>query len=141
MKQRHSFTNLLYHLVFHTKHREHYIITEEDEALLFGLIKAKAHELDAYVLEIGGWREHLHLLIRTRPSTALSEIYRQLKGFSSHAWRKKQPSKPFAWGDGVFAVTVDPQNSENLAAYIKNQHNHHEQETLITEWEAPNNTP
>ena len=34
MKQRHSFTNLVYHMVFRTKHREHFIHSTELEQAL-----------------------------------------------------------------------------------------------------------
>ena len=53
MKQRHSFTNLLYHMVFRTKNREHFITTLEVERALFGFLEVKAHHLDAYILEAG----------------------------------------------------------------------------------------
>ncbi len=75
MKQRHSFTNLLYHMVFRTKLREHFITTPEVERALFG------------------------------------------------------------WADGVYAVTVDPENHDGLKAYIRNQRKHHEERTTITDWE------
>ena len=135
MKQRHSFTNLLYHMVFRTKHREHLIVTPEAERALFGFLQTKAHHLDAYILEIGGWREHVHLLIRTRPTMALSEVYGQLKGFSSRCWHRKFPEMPFGWADGVWAMTVDPSNCEGLILYIRSQHAHHEAATAIQVWE------
>ena len=135
MKQRHSFTNLLYHMVFRTKNREHFITTLEVEHALFGFLEVKAHHLDAYILEVGGWREHIHLLVRARPTMALSDVYGQLKGFSSRSWHKKFPDLPFGWADGVYTVTVDPENHDGLKAYIRNQRKHHEERTTIADWE------
>lgn len=128
-------TNLLYHLVFHTKNRERFIEGDEEEQLLFGLMKQKAHEVDAWIEEFGGWREHVHLLLRARPTIALSEVYGQMKGLSAWAWRKEWPERPFGWGDGVWAVTVDPENCQALREYIRNQRQHHDSRSLIAVWE------
>ncbi|MCP4601920.1 MAG: IS200/IS605 family transposase [Proteobacteria bacterium] len=135
MKQRHSYTNFVYHMVFRTKHREHFISSLKVEEALKSFLKAKAHHLDAYILEMGGWREHMHLLIRTRSTMALSDVYGRLKGFSSRAWHKQFPDLPFAWADGVYAVTVDPENTTNLKAYIRSQRVHHEHGTTVDAWE------
>jgi putative transposase len=140
MKQRRSFTYLFYHLVFCTKNREHFIDNSRESAL-YGFLRVKAHDLDAYIEEIDGWRDHVHLLMRTRPTIALADVYRQLKGFSSRAWHEKFPEMPFGWADGVFAVTVDPYDCTGLRSYIRNQHAHHEQQTIIKRWEPENDSP
>jgi REP element-mobilizing transposase RayT len=98
-------------------------------------MRAKAHDLDAWIEEVGGWREHVHLLLRTRPTTTLADVYGQIKGFSSWSWRKRWPERPFGWGDGVWAMTVDPMNCEGLRVYIRDQRQHHERRALIAEWE------
>ncbi len=98
-------------------------------------MKVKAHDIDVYIDEIGGWRDHVHLFLRARPTMALSDVYGQLKGFSSHSWRKRYPKKHFKWGDGVYAATTDPHNSEELRAYIRNQKTHHETGHIVPIWE------
>ena len=135
MKQRHSFTNLLYHLVFRTKYREHLIVTPVLDDALRGFIQKKAHDLDAYVEEYGSWNDHVHLLLRTRPTIALSSVYRQLKGFSSRAWHLEFPEMPFAWADGAWAVTVSPDDCEALRIYIRNQRERHNEKAMVEEWE------
>jgi putative transposase len=135
MKQRHSFTNLLYHLVFRTKYREHLISTPQLDDALRGFIQTKAHDLDAYLEEYGSWYDHVHLLLRTRPTIALTSVYRQLKGFSSRAWHKRFPDSPFAWADGVWAVTVTPDDCNALRDYIRNQRQRHDRKALHEGWE------
>jgi len=39
---------------------------------------------------------------------------------------------PFGWADGVYAVTVDPENHDGMKAYILKQRKHHEERTSIT---------
>ena len=79
--------------------------------------------------------EHVHLLVRTRPTIQLSELYRQLKGFSTYSWRKRYPDKPFKWADGAFSMTADPFNCEPLREYIRHQPRHHHEKTIIPMWE------
>jgi len=135
MKQRHSYTNLLYHLVFRTKYREHIITNPRLDNALCGFIQNKAHDLDAYLEEYGSWNDHVHLLLRTRPTIALSSVYRQLKGFSSRAWHVQFPEVPFAWADGVWAVTVAPDDCGALRAYIRSQRERHDARALVDSWE------
>jgi putative transposase len=135
MKQRHSYTKLLYHIVCCTKRREHLILDVEHEQAINSFMKVKAHQLDAYIEEFGGWRDHIHFLVRARPTIALSDLYRQLKGFSAYSWRKQFPEDPFKWADGVFAATVDPDNCDDLRAYVRNQHKHHTENSLVAKWE------
>ena len=139
MKQRRSFTYLLYHLVFCTKAREPFISGEE-APVLFSFLKTKAHDLDCYLEAFGAWLDHVHLLVRTRPTAPLSEVYRQLKGYSTYSWRRYYASRPFKWADGTFAVTVDPYNCEPLRRYIRNQPRHHSDKSLIRQWEPEDET-
>ena len=92
MKQRHSYTDLMYHVVMRTKNREHFIFEPEEKALLT-FMKKKAHDLDAWLEEFGAWNDHVHILLRTRPTIALSDVYRQLKGFRM----KEQLIRPGSW--------------------------------------------
>jgi putative transposase len=139
MKQRHSFSNLLFHVVMRTKHRER-LIFEPEEHALETYMKKKAHELDAWLEEFGAWHDHAHVLLRIRPSICLSDVYGQLKGFSSWSLRQKWPDKVFGWADGVYSVTVDPANCQRLRDYIRNQRTHHNEGTVEPDWE-PEESP
>ena len=136
MKQRHSYADLLYHLVPRTKNREPFIGGEEEEHTLHALLRKKAHDLDAWIEEVGGWKEHIHLLLRTRPTVALSAVYGRMKGFAAWAWHKRWPDRPFGWNDGVWVKTVDPESCETLRMYIRNQREHQAQNTERPRWEA-----
>jgi len=135
MKQRHSYTDLMYHLVFRTKEREPLIATKDHIDALLGCMKIKANQLDAQILEFGGYFEHVHLLLRARPTVALSALYGQLKGFSSHSWHREYSDLAFGWADGVWAKTVDPDNCEALRVYVRDQWSRHEQRESVAEWE------
>ena len=141
MKQQHSFHRNFFHLVFSTKNREHLIESPEEGRTLAQFFELKAHDLDAYLEEFGCWRDHVHLLVRVPPKLALADLYGQMKGFSVHAWRKRNPDRPFKWQDGVYSVAVDPDNSDGLRKYIREQWNHHDNRTSIPQWESPDPSP
>ncbi len=135
MKQRHSNCRLVYHLVLITKHRQRLLDDPGEVEVLLSFMKTKARELDSYIEEGGGWRDHLHLLLQSRPTVRLSDLYGQIKGYGAFMWRKRLPGRPFKWTDGVFARTVDPDDCDELRNYIQNQWQRHESGLLIPEYE------
>lgn len=122
-------------MVFHIKNREHLIGSVADIGFLHRQIIEKAHTLDAYVEELGGWRDHIHVLIRTAPTIALSDVYRQLKGYSATQWRKAFEGRPFKWGDGAYVATVDADHCDGLREYIRGQWEKHETKMTISAFE------
>jgi REP element-mobilizing transposase RayT len=137
VRQQRSYHRLLFHLVFSTKHREHLIEASADGRSLLGFFKVKAHALEGWIEEFGCWRDHVHLLVRIPPKLELAKLYGQMKGFSAWAWNERYPDRPFAWQDGVFSITVDPDDCEALRQYIRWQWEHHEQGTSVERWEPP----
>ena len=131
MWQRHSFHRLFFHLVFTTKHREAWIATMEQGDALFNLFRVKAAQLNAYIEEFGCYRDHVHLLVRSGPTVPLCDLYGQMKGFASWAWNRQYPARQLKWQDGVWSATVDPENSEALRRYIREQWWRHESRSCI----------
>ena len=135
MKQRHGYSRLWYHLIFHTKGRSHLIRDRGDEAFLFETMKVKAHEMDSYILEFGAWRDHVHLLVRSVPSVLLADLYKGLKGYTAAQWRNRFPEAPFRWGDSAYSSSVDPDNCERLKQYVRDQWERHENRNALPEYE------
>ena len=88
--------------------------------------------------EGGGWKDHLHLLLQSRPTIRLCDLYGQLKGYGATMWRKRFADRPFKWGDGMFARTADPDNCGELRSYIRNQWKRHENGLLVPDFESMN---
>ena len=131
MKQRHSFCRLACHLVCSTKNRGAFIESEEECATLLRFMAQKARELGCFVEEGGGWHEHVHLLLQFRATILLSDLYGQMKGFSATMWRRRFPDRPFKWEDGVYVKSVDPDQSDDLREYIRNQWRRHDDRLLL----------
>ena len=121
----HSFTNLLYHLVFSTKERQPWLEQSLRPALwdcLGGIIKAEG----GIPLIINGVEDHVHILTKLRPDKSVSNILSDLKSRSSGWVHRTHPNlEAFAWQTGYGAFTVSQSQVEKIRTYIHNQEEHH----------------
>jgi len=131
-----TFTSLLYHAVFSTKHRKK-IITPQIKDDLFqytgGIIRAHKGVL----LEIGGMPDHVHLLAGFSPTIAVSDMMRVIKTNTSK-WVNAQPNRidRFEWQTGYAAFTVSRSQESVVRQYISNQKEHHREWTFRDEFLA-----
>ncbi len=120
-----TLTNLIYHVVFSTKNRENLLTNElkgELHRYVGGIVK---HE-GGILLGIGGTQDHVHIIFKLKPTYALSEIMRKVKGGSSK-WinKEKQLRNKFAWQEGYGAFSVSKSQTSNVIQYVSNQEKHH----------------
>lgn len=78
----------------------------------------------------------MHLLTNFPPNLTVSELIGKTKGSSSHLITHEiKPNSFFKWQGGYGAFSVSHQNIDQVANYIRNQAQHHNQKTLISDWE------
>jgi putative transposase len=128
-----TLTNLLYHIVFSTKHREPIItapIRKELYKYMGGIIRGEGGTL----LEIGGMPDHVHLVVRFKAEPSVATMVKIVKSKSSK-WLNEQPKRPgrFEWQRGYAAFTVSVSQLENVQAYVRNQEQHHRRKTFQEE--------
>src|SRR5215471_11839760 len=99
----HSYTNLLYHIVYGTKERRP-LIDEEFQPRLYDYLGGTIRGLKSTSLEIGGIEDHVHILANVPPTIAVSDFLEKLKA-SSSKWAKSV-RRGFGWQDGYAAFTV-----------------------------------
>ena len=125
-------TNLLYHLIFATKHREPLIDTGWREQLheyLGGTVRG----LGGIPLGIGGVADHVHLLVLLKPTHSLSDFMRELKKSSSTWVTAEQAYKGFQWQEGYAALTVSASLKTSVQEYIAGQEEHHRHKSFREE--------
>ncbi len=126
---------LLYHVVFSTKNRKPYLANEDHRAKVFAYMAGIAKNLEGYALEIGGWIDHAHLLVRIPAKTAVSDFVGGLKANTSkHVNETSGLIKKFGWQEGFGAFSVSVSRKDKVAQYIRNQVEHHAQETFQDEY-------
>ena len=129
----HSYTNLLYHLVFATKHREPWLGGALRPAL-FAYLGDAVRDLGGIALIVNGMAEHVHVLAKLRPDRTLSDVMRELKARSSGWIHRKEPElAAFAWQTGYGAFTVSQSQAKIVHNYIENQEAHHRTLTFTNE--------
>jgi putative transposase len=138
---RRNFTQLYVHLVWATWDRLP-LITPNIREQIYKVISYECKQLGCSVVAIGGIEDHVHLLTGFPANVAISELVKQIKGSSSHCVMNQiQPNEFFKWQGSYAAFSVNQQDLNAIAAYIQNQNTHHQQQTLIANWEIPINSP
>lgn len=120
-----TYTNLLFHLVFSTKQRKP-LIAQPFQAELHAYLGGIVRDLGGIPIEIGGVADHVHLLVRLKPTLALADALREIKAGSSK-WLNEEKFKmlKFGWQDGYSAFTVSESQVNKVRAYIRGQEEHH----------------
>ena len=132
----HSYTCLLYHLVFSTKDREPWLESELRPRLweyLSGAIRSEG----GFCILANGVVDHVHLLARLRQDKAVSDVLRSVKANSSGWIHDGFPRlRSFHWQDGYGAFTVSKSQMETVRRYIAGQEAHHRKLTFQEEFLA-----
>ena len=132
----HSYTTLLYHIVFATKDRRPWLeppTVPRLHAYLGGGIRDEG----GTALIVNGTPDHVHILARLRQDKALSDVIRAIKANASkwiHQTFASQGS--FAWQTGYGAFTVSQSQMETVRRYIADQEIHHRKRSFEEEFAA-----
>ncbi len=130
----HSYTKLLYHLVFSTAKRQP-LITEKLRSPLYDYLGGTVRGLDGVAIELGGVEDHVHLLVRMPRTIAVDEFLQKLKANSS-GWVTRANGIKFNWQRGFGAFTVSESQVEKVRRYIQNQVEHHRKVSFEQEFKA-----
>lgn len=126
---------LLYHLIFSTKNRKPYLANEEKRREVFGYMAGVAKNLGGFALKIGGWVDHVHLLVRIPAKVSVSDFVGRLKASTSkHVNETSGQMLKFGWQDGYGAFTVSVSQKDRVAEYVRSQEQHHQRETFQDEY-------
>ena len=129
-----SWTEVYFHIVFSTKHRDA-SIAPEWEGRLHAYIAGIARDLKASPLEINGMSEHVHLLLRFPADLALVDLVRHVKSRSSKWVHQSIPGRAdFGWQDGYGGFSVSKTAVDNVGRYVREQKAHHATLTFDEEW-------
>ena len=129
-----TFSKLLYHIVFSTKHRRRDIDANIQERL-YEYIGGVIRKIDGSLIEIGGVEDHVHILAHLAAKKSVSDSIRDIKTNSSK-WMNEisDTYRRFGWQKGYGAFTVSFSQVEPVRNYIQNQHEHHRVKTFKEEF-------
>ncbi len=129
-----TYTQILYQIVFGTKHHE-MTLGKEHRQQLFKYIWGVLENKKCHLYRINGIENHLHILTHLHPSVALADLVKDIK-LSTTKFIKEQNLFPDfnGWQDGYGAFTYSMEAKNNLINYIKNQEEHHKIKTFRDEY-------
>ncbi len=129
----HSYTNLLYHIVYGTQDRQP-LIDDRFQPRLYEYVGGTIRGLKGVCLEIGGVEDHVHILTKVHPTIPISDFLEKLKSNSSK-WAKSL-KRGFAWQGGYAAFTVSESQVARVRTYIQRQREHHRRSSFEEEFIA-----
>lgn len=128
-----AYTNLLTHLVFSTKDRRPFLhdgIRPRVHQYLGGILR----NIKGKAITVGGVEDHVHLLIESPPTLAISNAVRLIKSNSSKWIHEELGEAAFHWQTKYGAFSVSRSNVPAVAKYIDHQEEHHRQITFQDEF-------
>ncbi|GAA4161620.1 IS200/IS605 family transposase [Chryseobacterium ginsenosidimutans] len=129
-----TFRQIYYQIVFSTKHRKPVLNIEYEDQLykyIWGIVKNK----NCTLYRINGMPDHIHLFTDLHPSVSLSSFVKDIK-VSSNLWIKQSGLFPDfeEWQTGYDAFTYSEREKDMIINYIKNQKEHHKNESFEDEY-------
>jgi REP element-mobilizing transposase RayT len=131
-----TYTQLLYHIVFSTKHRAK-TLTKDNRKVLFeytwGILKNKK----CHLYRMNGVEDHIHILTHVHPTIAISNLVKDIKVATSLWIKENKIFTDFdAWQEGYGAFSCSYKEKDALIEYIKNQEVHHQKISFQDEYRA-----
>ena len=96
-----------------------------------GIVRNQGQKL----ISINGMPDHLHILIGLKPSMALADLVRDIKGDSSTYVNKNRWVRgTFSWQEGYGAFSYGHSQLDTIIRYIQNQEKHHRRRSFRNEY-------
>ena len=116
--------NIGYHLIWCPKYRRKVLINDVEKRFK-EIVLAKAKENGFTIENMEVMPDHVHLFVKTDPTTPPHRVVQQLKGASSFYLRKEFPHlksrMPCLWSRSYFCESVGHISEDTVKRYIDEQ--------------------
>ena len=111
------------------------MIDNQIDSDLYNYIGGICKDLECNPVQVGGHKNHIHLLCLLSRKIAQMTLIQQVKHGSSK-WIKTIDTQyvDFYWQDRCGIFSVSPNRLNNVIKYLKNQHNHHQKMSFKDEY-------
>ena len=120
---KHRVYNVSYHIVWIPKYRKH-ILKNDIRQELINCLHEKAKQLNVTLAAYEVMSDHVHLFIKSNPLITISEIVKNMKGYSSYILRKKfieLRKYKSLWAPSYFCETIGSVSENAIKKYIEMQ--------------------
>ena len=121
-----TYTQILYQIVFGSKDYTMFL-DHRNQGLLFGYIVGMLNKRNCHPYQVGGYKNHVHIITHISPTINLADLVREIKKASHEMMRtKKELFHQFhGWQVGYGAFTYHISMKQTLINYVLNQEQHH----------------
>ena len=123
----HHVYRLMYHFVWIPKYR-HKIFVEPYRSTLKHIIGKITYDYDIELVELEVPVDHIHMVVRTDPKTAPSDIMQVVKSLSAREFFRLHPEikNRYFWGgklwtQSYFVETIGNANEDVIRKYVQDQ--------------------
>ena len=127
---------LFYHFVWTTKNRQP-LLTPDIQIDVYKFIHTEVLAMNAQFFEINGMMDHCHILTAIPPKFSPADFMKQIKGSSSR-FITAALGKEFYWQKGYGVYSVSESHVPRIQAYVRNQKQHHADNTIVDRLEETN---
>lgn len=126
-RYKHAKFRLYYHIIFSTKYRKKLLSKIESDIISY---MKEAETEDFQIMHIKADKDHIHLLVWSKPNITISDIVHKLKQKSTYlCWKNHHDymigwywsGKHNLWTRGYFVSTVGEISKDKVISYIENQ--------------------
>lgn len=121
-----AYSEVNLHFVWHVKN-DSPVLRDETETQLQRYIRGKVQQTGgAFLHEVGGTDDHVHLVVSIPPTMLISDWIGKLKGASSHYINRQIANrKVLEWQVGYGVVSFGTKDLPWVTDYVRNQRRHH----------------
>ncbi|HMQ76875.1 MAG TPA: IS200/IS605 family transposase [Flavobacteriales bacterium] len=119
-----TYSKLHFHVVFATKNRVA-CLDKSWRPQLWEYMGGTIRGLGGVPHGVGGFNDHVHLLVDLKPTQVIADLVRELKKASTEWIRLNTKVKTFQWQEGYGVFTVGWRERDAIKAYIAGQEQHH----------------
>jgi len=130
-----TYFKLHYHIVFATKNRIP-CLDKSWRPKLWEYMGGAVKGQNGVPHGIGGFNDHVHMLIDLRPTHVVADMVREVKRSSTDWIRTHTGLKTFQWQEGYGVFTVGWREKDIIKRYIADQEAHHDKKTFHEEYLA-----
>ena len=132
-----TYSSMFFHLIWSTKQRYPFL-TEQTKEHVYRYATGIIKNQGAQLLAIDGIEDHVHLLIKTFPSIAISSLVREIKVGTSKFVHEQYGEVPmlqkFSWQEGYGVLSVSSSKLNIVKNYIAGQEEHHKKMSFEKEY-------
>jgi putative transposase len=121
------------HLLSGTKYNQPLLLPPAKDGILTHL-ESLLEEMGCYSKQITAMPDHVHLLFICKPTLALSEVVKHLKGNSSHWINDKDLTRiKFVWDKGFTGFSESDERVPVILKRLNEQEEYHKTKTFMQE--------